>query len=542
MTKNTAQCLNDWNCAVFGIRDFLTDTRWVHIVTYIEKEGGEKMGDTKDVEVLKALIRFDIDKKRFDGSEKDEAVLNLEEIYRPTYKDIVMACENMIEKNVDADTFLRWYKFVSDDISDYYADTFINAFDSNILWPGNDIETRFGMTDELLDLANGVEYRGVSTDELEAYLKQIIKIAENYESNKNKPAEEWILTNAQRETILLMYSDNPDTVIESRIPLFRRIVEEGCEEGNLEAMKCKAYSCYGGNRIYECNWDTSRDLFVRLFEETEEPGYANTLGYIYYYGRCNYGEPEYDIAFKYFAIGAAHGLIESMYKMSDMFSKGKGCIKSVSASDEIINNLYEDARSQFCFGKDASFADVALRKAGIYMRKEEYIKAFCCYLEAEYAINERMKKSSFFGNKKVLNSIVSGLKDAKSKLDRDFICGYIETRNPVWLKELVSGRTVIVNISKLDKSYGDNRYLMSFEIPNPDKTGSALLVIPELEYVERLVNFECEIVTYENIEYYVENPKDMLINSIDITQDGIIFGFDDNPVFIIRDTLFCVGE
>ena len=26
---------------------------------------------------------------------------------------------------------------------------------------------------------------------------------------------------------------------------------------------------------------------------------ANTLGYIYYYGRCNNGNPEYELAYKY---------------------------------------------------------------------------------------------------------------------------------------------------------------------------------------------------------------------------------------------------
>ena len=46
-------------------------------------------------------------------------------------------------------------------------------------------------------------------------------------------------------------------------------------------------------------------------------------------------------------------------------------------------------------GDDAKFADIALRWAAHWQRIERYSEAFYHYLEAEYAIKKRLKKSVF---------------------------------------------------------------------------------------------------------------------------------------------------
>ncbi len=84
--------------------------------------------------------------------------------------------------------------------------------------------------------------------------------------------------------------------------------------------------------------------------------YANTLGYIYYYGRCNGGVPEYDKAFYYFGIAAANGLYEGMYKLADMFRHGYGCRESRHTARNLYGMVYEDSLKHFLQGRHANFA------------------------------------------------------------------------------------------------------------------------------------------------------------------------------------------
>jgi TPR repeat protein len=86
---------------------------------------------------------------------------------------------------------------------------------------------------------------------------------------------------------------------------------------------------------------------IRLFELTDNPQYANTLGYIYYYGRCNNGVPEYDQAFYYFSYAAANGLYEGMYKLADLFWHGYGCKKAPKLPAESMSWFIPTATKSF---------------------------------------------------------------------------------------------------------------------------------------------------------------------------------------------------
>ena len=77
-----------------------------------------------------------------------------------------------------------------------------------------------------------------------------------------------------------------------------------------------------------------------------------------------------------------------MYKIADMFLSGKGCIKSPETSDHIVFKLYNECRPRFCMGDDAKFADIALRWAAHWQRREQYSQALSCYLEADCAIKK----------------------------------------------------------------------------------------------------------------------------------------------------------
>ena len=70
--------------------------------------------------------------------------------------------------------------------------------------------------------------------------------------------------------------------------IYRKTVDELCLKNDEIALRIKGYACYGGNDIYPCNWNISKDCLMKLFKKTGDACAANSLGYIFYYGRCNY--------------------------------------------------------------------------------------------------------------------------------------------------------------------------------------------------------------------------------------------------------------
>ena len=285
----------------------------------------ETIVKTCDTEMIKKIIRFEADPDLFrpDNVELDNYIITGS--YNPTYEDLIVACNNMIQKEVDQEIFEYWNYYVTDEILEAYEFVWRGNIDDPMsLWPTTDEEL-------LKTLSAALDYIGTCTDygsqpEFAEKLKQVIQIAEDYKENKGKDVKDWKIGYLHRQIILLCYFDRTELVSKSKKEVVKRIVDEECENEDLSAMYIKGYGCYGGDHIYDCDWEESRRLITKLFEKTENPTYANTLGYIYYYGRCNKGVPEYDKAFQYFSIGATHGVMESMYKQADMYLSGKGCL------------------------------------------------------------------------------------------------------------------------------------------------------------------------------------------------------------------------
>lgn len=120
------------------------------------------------------------------------------------------------------------------------------------------------------------------------------------------------------------------------LTVYRRFIDDLIPKDNHTALRRKGYGCYGGGPAYECNWDIALECVTRLYELTGKPVYANTLGYIYYYGRCWNGEPKYDEAFRYFSVGAAGFYYESRYKLADMFVHSYGVPKNAKIAYTIV--------------------------------------------------------------------------------------------------------------------------------------------------------------------------------------------------------------
>jgi hypothetical protein len=243
-------------------------------------------------------------------------------------------------------------------------------------------------------------------------LEMLIREIETWLANKDKPAREKALTLNQKRDFFSCWNNRPLEQTSAWLKdLFRNITDELCKLDDPEALETKAYACYGnGNAIYEQDWFASRDCLLKLMKMNPRPPYANTLGYIFYYGRCNNGTPEYEKAFYYFSIGAAGGHPESRYKLADMFLHGYGVAKNERTAASIIWEMYHEKLKEFCQGELTSdFADVAFRAGNLYRDGiacwRDYDAAYYYYLQARFAIRMRMLQGNIYGDSRVAANI-----------------------------------------------------------------------------------------------------------------------------------------
>ncbi len=239
-------------------------------------------------------------------------------------------------------------------------------------------------------------------------LDDVVEEVRIWEENKDKALAEMEFSRAQKRGFLSFWNDDRLVSVDEEIKaLYRKIMDSLCEEDDPEALKTKAYACYGhGNAAYGQDWDASQACLLRLMEVEPDARFANTLGYMYYYGRCTGGVPEYDKAFYYFSIGAAGGYYESRYKLSDMFLHGYGVAKDPKVAAGIIWELYPELLKEFRRGNSGcNFADVALRAGNVWKEGtdcwDDPHRAYYFYLQAQYAIRKRMTAEDFFGDQEV---------------------------------------------------------------------------------------------------------------------------------------------
>jgi len=326
------------------------------------------------------------------------------------------------------------------------------------------------------------------------YLQEI----ELYHAECNKPLDERTFTDQQKKDFISYFeSDNRIShASEMELQLCRQFTEELCEKGSKTALHLKGYACYGGNRLYPCDWPASRDCMIRLYEKTDNPQYANTLGYIYYYGRCTDGEPEYEKAYEMFSIAAANGLYEGLYKLADMYLHGYACKKSPKTARNLYGMVYEDCRKKFLNGQDNSFADAAIRMGNVFLKGiNEDVNpeaAYSYFLQADFAHRRRIEHSDFFGNTTVAINIRKSLDETKSLLEEDFFKEYTEEKQPWLMYSLLEDNNRIALI--VEKTDDTSACIRAKRVPV--KTGKSvrpiLVTIPELDW--------CELTTEVTIE------------------------------------------
>lgn len=279
---------------------------------------------------------------------------------------------------------------------------------------------------------------------------------------------------------------NIDNQSEAVQMLFKNCLEELCRRLVPEAIEKRGYCYYCGTKVYPNDWFKARDSFLEYYERTAAPSAANTLGYIYYYGRCNNGTPEYDKAFYYFSIGHAAGIIESTYKLGDMFKHGNGVKENQKLAFSLYQRTYNHCLLDFCYGNDAgNFADIALRMGECYflgiMKPKDATAAYEYYLQANLAIQKRMEAVNYYGDDVVSSSIKRGFLKAQRRYhNTKIIRKYVEPEK--FLNQMTKGHRRCQLIVKKEKN---DKLRLTFNMlpwPNEMKAPKLLLTSCDADY------------------------------------------------------------
>ena len=135
------------------------------------------------------------------------------------------------------------------------------------------------------------------------------------------------LSSLQEEEVLspceiantILSLDKPGDFSKPLIDSITDFFEMEIAEGNSDAMNDLGAVYYDGSRGFEQSFEKAVRLYKMAAEKGNRQAQEN-LGYCYYYGRA--GEPDYEKAFHYFALGAFDGHLISLYKIGDMYLNG----------------------------------------------------------------------------------------------------------------------------------------------------------------------------------------------------------------------------
>lgn len=366
----------------------------------------------------------------------------------------------------------------------------------------------------------------------------------NFLEDESKPILERRYSEAAK--IKLLFSLREDSSLniarEEEAQLYKIFAQELAEKGNRNGLEAVGYGCYGGNRAFPCDWKKAEECMLRLIDTVDympdQGFYANTLGYIYYYGRTTDGVPDYEKAYKYFSFAAFNRIYEAEYKVADMYYNGYGVPKSYDTARNIVGRLYEENLNYIYNGQfDSKFADIALRM-GNYCKdvnnpyESDLDEILKYYYQADFAIRMRMKETNHYGDTKVAEGISKALAETKELLNfkpqkkLEWLSIYSIFRNYLssgnWLevkaKEMANGKMKLVfkPHNKWQKKY----------------TGKLFITIPEIDMCGF---YDSLTVIIKPLGEEIACPEEpFTVDSMDYNA----FYFDGFPVLFCEDCIF----
>lgn len=382
------------------------------------------------VEDLKKIVRLEeLGSELWNPADREE--LTFEGMYEITLEDMQAALHTIIDKKLPLIDVRAWDRCLASTFSNVLGPQDIIRFEHKeecpyYDFPADEMGALNRVWEMLFEYELEIELSLMAEFETFDQLAIVCDAAEYIEcffKNQTLAKEQWVYPKFMKRTLLNTYEYYGElevTTDEVKARLVQYVDELAAEDDEL-ALKIRCDGRYTGNSVYRQDFYASRDDAERLFELTEDPMYANTLGYIYYYGRVNGGKAEYEKALPYFVFGAANGVHESIYKLADMYRNGYAVQKSEKTAYSMISRLYDELLAEFEKGDDeGSFADVALRRGSMVLHGAGTVQdtwtSLHYLLAAEYAIQRRMKEYNFYGDKTVCSHIKECIAEAKKLL------------------------------------------------------------------------------------------------------------------------------
>lgn len=355
-----------------------------------------------------------------------------------------------------------------------------------------------------------------------AVCNDIIERIDSYNFCKGKPQGAWVYSPSQMRHVVAAYEKDEDlkkATVESRA-LFKDFVKKLYRLGDPQALRILAWSHYEGNICYRQNWNKSKKYLLELFEKTGEPAAANSLGYIYYYGRTNNGEPQYEEAFKYFSYAALDGIDESIYMVADMLIYGQGVRKNVDMGMEMLVNGYRQTTEDMCRSNfESRFAEYAMRMGAACRNGLIYglgnRDAYRFYLESKFALGKR-RPFKYFGDDEITAEVDRILEKMRKELNIDYDRSELKADYPIFINQMYedrfpvkvsitkkrSGKDIFLKLSRFRFSDVFSTFKVFGELPEgvrdkEDETSKILVTYPELSY--------CNVVS--EIEFRLENGE-----------------------------------
>lgn len=173
-----------------------------------------------------------------------------------------------------------------------------------------------------------------------------------------------------------------------------------------------------------------------------------------------------------------------------MYCHGYGCKESKGTASRLYSIVYDDNLKHFLKGKNANFADAALRMGNVYAkgigRETDIPTAYSYYLQAGYAAKLR-SRDNYFGDATVVKNIRKAMEEMKEQLPKDFFKEYVDYGVPFLFTKLASEN----NRCSLSHSMNAEgrieltvKRIPTKSVPKPD---AILVTIPQLSFCARTV-------------------------------------------------------
>ena len=185
--------------------------------------------------------------------------------------------------------------------------------------------------------------------------------------------------------------------------------------GSALSMNCLGALYYMGD-IVEQDYEKAAELYERAMDAGCYQSIIN-LGYIYEYGRV--GKPDYDKAYQFYSLAAALApSSEALYKLGDMFSRGKAVPRDMRKAFALYKRSLQLAEG------DAEIAQPAIRLANILIDPMSWdfgvnadpLEALRLFQMAEIGLRKDIADGQYYYEKR-LQEAMEGQKKAREAIE-----------------------------------------------------------------------------------------------------------------------------